>query len=42
MVVLNVLSLNLRKETEEDGKNNWPDRMSLPKVKVANRLLKMA
>ncbi len=29
MVVLNVLSLNLRKETEEDGKNNWPDRMSL-------------
>jgi endonuclease/exonuclease/phosphatase family metal-dependent hydrolase len=29
MVELNVLTLNLRKETEEDGENNWPVRVSV-------------
>jgi endonuclease/exonuclease/phosphatase family metal-dependent hydrolase len=29
MVALNVLTLNLRKETEEDGENNWPIRKDL-------------
>jgi endonuclease/exonuclease/phosphatase family metal-dependent hydrolase len=29
MVELNVLTLNLRRESEEDGKNNWPDRVGL-------------
>lgn len=29
MARLNVLTLNLRKETEEDGQNNWPVRVGL-------------
>ena len=29
MVELNVISMNLRKETEEDGGNNWPERIGL-------------
>ncbi len=29
MVELNVMSINLRKEDEEDGTNNWPERMGL-------------
>ena len=29
MIQLNVMSLNLRKETKEDGNNNWPDRIGL-------------
>ena len=29
MVELNIMSMNLRKETEEDGKNNWPERIGL-------------
>ena len=29
MVALNILTLNMRKETEADGPNNWPDRKDL-------------
>ena len=29
MVELNIVSMNLRKETEEDGQNNWPERIGL-------------
>ena len=29
MVELNIVSMNLRKETEEDGENNWPERIGL-------------
>jgi endonuclease/exonuclease/phosphatase family metal-dependent hydrolase len=29
MVELNIVSMNLRKETEEDGDNNWPERIGL-------------
>ncbi len=37
MVELNVMSINLRKEDKEDGKNNWPDRMGLV-VQLLNEL----
>jgi len=37
MVQLNVLSVNLRKETEEDGENNWPHRKGLV-VRLINEI----
>lgn len=37
MVQLNVLTLNMRKETKEDGANNWPDRKDLV-VRLINEL----
>jgi len=37
MVELSVMSLNLRKETEEDGENNWPDRIGLV-VRLINQV----
>ncbi len=38
MVELNIMSLNLRKETEEDGENNWPERIGLV-VRLINEVM---
>ena len=38
MVELNVMSLNIRKEDEEDGRNNWPDRIGLV-VRLINEVM---